>query len=319
MNQYMSDSSITDFDPRELVLDPILQARDPQLISNNKDREAQIRKQALQDKDILEELLNGGQIRLPITVFEVGGKYYVVDGFHRTRACLAYLTERPTESIKIKSKLISNRTYTEAFLAAQEVNQGHGVGVTRAEVTQSKFRALIVNYEFDLSVSELENRLVCSRGQANHASKALKACREVLGDLNQSDFNDLNELNETLRTRLTDKYSLTDSTWDSVGFPKIRKLADAHSGKNLLSQIDDSDSWFQHRTESATADLNRMMENYGPSIFREALRKAVRGHELGISVTRKDAWEKLNGYNDESEYLENADKVTEQAVIESDF
>ena len=83
MKQYMSDSSITDLDPRELILDPYLQARDPELITKNKDRDAQLRKQLSQDNDILEELLNGGEIRQPITVFKVDTKLYVVDGFHR--------------------------------------------------------------------------------------------------------------------------------------------------------------------------------------------------------------------------------------------
>ena len=74
MNQYMSDSSFTDLDPRDLILDHYMQARDPELIKNNKAREAQIKKQEEQDKDILDDLLNGGEIKLPIVVFEVDGK-----------------------------------------------------------------------------------------------------------------------------------------------------------------------------------------------------------------------------------------------------
>ena len=62
MNQYMSDSSFTDLDPRELILDPNMQARDPELIKNNKAREAQIKKQEEQDKDILDDLLSIGTL-----------------------------------------------------------------------------------------------------------------------------------------------------------------------------------------------------------------------------------------------------------------
>ena len=128
----MSDSSFTDLDPRELILDPNMQARDPELIKNNKAREAQIKKQEEQeeqDKDILDDLLNGGHIRIPITVFEVDGKLYVVDGFHRTKACLAYLKKHPDRSLKVKARLIKNRSYQEAFIEAQSMNQSHGVGV----------------------------------------------------------------------------------------------------------------------------------------------------------------------------------------------
>ena len=88
MNQYMSDSMFTDLDPRTLVLDAMMQAREPELIKKAKLREAQVIKLAQQTDDILEDLLQGGTINVPIEVFEVGAKRYVVDGFHRTTACL---------------------------------------------------------------------------------------------------------------------------------------------------------------------------------------------------------------------------------------
>lgn len=119
----MSDSSMTDLDPRELILDPLMQAREPELIKSNKEREAQITKQSMQDSEILKDLLDGKGIRTPITVFEVASKLYVIDGFHRTKACLEYLKKRPDEPICIRAVLIMNRTYNEAFLAAQEMNQ----------------------------------------------------------------------------------------------------------------------------------------------------------------------------------------------------
>tara|TARA_Y100001968_G_scaffold200049_1_gene183620 strand:+ start:2532 stop:3152 length:621 start_codon:yes stop_codon:yes gene_type:complete len=183
MKQYMSDSSITDLDPRELILDPYLQARDPELITKNKDRDAQLRKQLSQDNDILEELLNGGEIRQPITVFKVDTKLYVVDGFHRTNACLKYLQKRPEESLKVKAILVKNRTYEEAFITAQDMNKDHGVSVSKDESRQATFRALIVQRRFDYSVSKLKRILVCSQGYAHNTQRALKACEEVLSDI----------------------------------------------------------------------------------------------------------------------------------------
>ena len=85
MNLYSSDTIDTDLDPRDLVLDLMMQAREPELIRKSKDREAQITKQSMQDSKILKDLLNGVGIKQPITVFEVEEKLYVVDVYHRTK------------------------------------------------------------------------------------------------------------------------------------------------------------------------------------------------------------------------------------------
>lgn len=317
MNQYMSDSSITDLDPLELILDPNMQARDPELIMNNKDREAQLRKQSLQDKEILDELLNGGQIRQPITVFEVGSKQYVVDGFHRTRACLAFLKTRPSESLRVKALLVKNRTYTEAFIAAQGMNQGHGVGVSKPEVHQSIFRTLIVQRKFDLSVSELSAMFRCSRGQANHVHKALKACAEVLCDITSDKSIDVLHLRQILQKRLNEKYYLTASAWDTKQFPKIRRLSNAYSGRELPTM--DDEEKLKYLIVSSTEYINKLINNYGEGVFREALRKAVRGRELGISITKKSTWEQEHGFTDDSQYLENYDEFEKESLEKYGF
>ena len=70
--------------------------------------------------------------------------------------------------------MIKKRTHIEASIAAQEANQAHGVGVTKDEVNQSKFRSLIVQSKFDLKVSKIEKTVGCSRGQANHIRRAFQ-------------------------------------------------------------------------------------------------------------------------------------------------
>lgn len=302
MNQYMSDSSFTDLDPRKLILDPNMQARDPELIANNKDREAQMRKQDSQDREILDDLLNGGTIRQPITVFEVGDKLYVVDGFHRTKAALQFLDKRPEETLKVNAKLIKNRTYEEAFIAAQYMNQGHGVGVSKTEVQQSMFRTLVVQRQFSFSVSELRKKFSCSQGQATHIQRALKACSEVLYDLSSDKQISVVHLIDILHDRLKEKYNLTASAWDSKRFPRIRKLSDAYTGKEL--PLVDDDEKLRQLIGNTRKDIEKLINVCGAGVFREALRKAVRGQELGIAVTKKSTWEAEHGYTEDSPFLE---------------
>ena len=314
----MADSSLTDLDPRDLILDPLMQAREPELIKTNKEREAQITKQAMQDSEILNDLLNGVGIRLPITVFEVGSKRYVVDGFHRTKACLEFLKEKPEESITIKAMLIKNRTYNEAFLAAQEMNQNHGVGVTNEEITQSKFRSLIVTSQFGLSVSQLMKVASCGRGQADHFRKALLACADALQGISTDKDISVQHLVEILSEQLSEKYYLTSSAWDSKGFPKMRRLSDAYSGR-VMPSIEDGEEWTDYQIKQAIKNFNNMIEYYGPGVFREALRKTVRGQELGITISRKSTWEEAQGYSDESNYLENQGNHKEFSIEKDDF
>ena len=108
MNLYSSDTIDTDLDPRDLVLDLMMQAREPELIRKSKDREAQITKQSMQDSKILKDLLNGVGIKQPITVFEVEEKLYVVDGFHRTKACLEHSLRRFLILVKSSTEIRAN-------------------------------------------------------------------------------------------------------------------------------------------------------------------------------------------------------------------
>ncbi|HCG5283740.1 TPA: hypothetical protein NJZ47_001634 [Vibrio parahaemolyticus] len=288
MNEYMQSSRRTELDPRTLTLDPAMQARDVALIQKNKLRSAQETKQAEQDEEILEDLRNGQPIRQSITVFEVNDKLYVVDGFHRTGACLTYLKENPEADLFIPALVVENRTYQEAFLVAQEANQSHGVGVTQDEVMQSKFRALIVSKQFGLSVTQLETTVGCSRGQANHIAKGLKAC-EALGNYIDAELTDLETFTEQLKEGLERHYYLPKSAWDSKGFPKIRRLSDAIDGKNQPNDMD-NDEWEQHQIKGVSNDISRILDTYGADYFREGLRKAVKGNGLGVSVSLRSKW-----------------------------
>jgi hypothetical protein len=289
MNQYIQDSRRTALDPRTLTLDPAMQARDVELIKDKRLRSAQEIKQEAQDKEILEDLRNGVPIKQPITVFVVGDTYLVVDGFHRTGACLKYLKENPDSGLTINALIIENRTYQEAFAAAQEANQNHGVGVTNDEVMQSKFRALIVNGDFELSVSQLSDKVGCSRGQANHIARGLKACKEALGSFAGAELINLEGFTEQLTEGLELKYPLSQSAWDSKGFPKIRPLSDAITGNDTYPETD-SDEWEQAQIKNAVGDISRLVERYGEDYFREGLRKAVRGTALGVSISQRGKW-----------------------------
>lgn len=294
MHQYMSDSSRTEFYPRELILDPTMQARDTTLIKSSQVRQAQELKQDHQSKEILEDLRNGVGIKQAITVFEVSGKYYVVDGFHRVGACLEYIKETGKEDLKIKALLIKNRTHKEAFLAAQEANQSHGVGVTKDEVNQSKFRSLIVQSNFDLTVSEIEKTLGCSRGQANHIGRALKACGKVLKD-QLDDNTSISSIVECLKEGLLKDYYLTDSCWDSQGFPKIRRLSDAVSGKDQYRVDMDNEEYEKYIIEDTSNKLSKIIEQIGEDYFREALRKTVRGTTMDVSISNRKRWLEKEG------------------------
>ncbi|EIK0773200.1 TPA: hypothetical protein KDY13_001606 [Vibrio parahaemolyticus] len=287
MNQFMADSRFAYLDPRTLILDPAMQARDVELIKDKRERSAQEIKQESQSKEILEDLRNGQPIRQPITVFVIDDKYYVVDGFHRTGACLKYLEENPDAELMINSLIIENRTYAEAFSAAQDVNQAHGVGVTKDEATQAKFRKLIVNREFDLSVSQIEELVGCSRGQAGHIANGLKACKEALG--NDIEMNDLESFVESLKFGLESRYYLPQSCWDSKGFPKIRRLSDAFKGKEYVPDKDD-EQWEQKQIKDVSKSISRLVEFFGEDIFREGLRKFARGSQLGISISQRSKW-----------------------------
>ena len=294
MHQYMSDSCRTELYPRELILDPTMQARDTALIKNSQVRQAQELKQAHQSKEILEDLRNGVGIKQAITVFEVKGKNYVVDGFHRVGACLEYIKETGKEDLKINALLIKNRTHKEAFLAAQEANQSHGVGVTKDEVNQSKFRSLIVQSRFDLTVSEIEKTLACSRGQANHIGRALKACGKVLkGQLD--DNTSISSIVEYLKEGLLNDYYLTDSCWDSQGFPKIRRLSDAVAGKDQYQVDMDNEEYEKFIIEDTSKKLKKLVEQIGEDYFREALRKVVRGTTIDVSISNRKKWLERQG------------------------
>ena len=318
MNQYMSDSMFTDLDPRTLVLDAMMQAREPELIKKAKLREAQVIKLAQQTDDILEDLLQGGTINVPIEVFEVGAKRYVVDGFHRTTACLEYLKKRPNESFTIRAKVIKNRTYEEAFLAAQGMNETHGVSATKQEVMQSKFRKLIVAEHFELSISEIMETAKLKKTQAAHTRHALLACKEVIDDIRSYKSLPLAERIESLHRALKDKYDLTASAFDGKSFPLMRVLADAYNGKDNL-YTNGTDEWTKQQMNGAERSFKKMIEHYGAGIFREALRKVAREEQLDISVTRKASWEAKNGYTEEADYEENSNKPSELIMDELEF
>ncbi|WP_462177948.1 hypothetical protein [Pseudoalteromonas gelatinilytica] len=291
MKQYMSDTSFIDINPREVVLDPAMQARDTDLIKNKNTRRAQELKQQSQSQEILDDLHNGLGIKQPIILFEVGEKKLVVDGFHRVSASLSYMKEAKCDDLTVRAMLIKNRSYTEAFLAAQEANQGHGVGVTKDEVNQSKFRSLVIAGRYDYSVSEIEKLVGCSRGQANHVARALQACGEaVQGRL--EDYKSLESFTNKLRSQLELKYpeASTKSTWDSKGFPKVRRLSDFVSGKGHMPKDMDNEEYRHHLIQEAYAKIDSLIESVGEDNFREALRKTARASTLGISITRRDKW-----------------------------
>mgnify|MGYP000586444681 CR=1 FL=1 len=296
MNQYMSDSSFKDIDPRTVKLDPAMQARDTDLIRDKNTRRAQELKQASQSKEILDDLHNGIGIKQSIQVFEVSGELYVVDGFHRVGAALKYMKEAKREDFKVRALVIKNRTYTEAFLAAQEANQSHGVGVTKDEVNQSKFRGLVVAGKYDYSVSDIQKLVGCSRGQAAHVAKALKACGEAV-KATVEDYESLQGFIEELQRQLSNKYpsQLSNSTWDAQGFPKVRRLSDAVAGRSYMPEDESDEEYRQHLIQEVYAKIDSIIESVGEDAFREGLRKKARGSTLGISITKRDNWLKQAG------------------------
>jgi hypothetical protein len=294
----MADSRRSKLDPRSLILDPVMQARDVELIKDKRLRSAQEIKQEDQDQNILEDLNNGLPIRQSITVFVVGDDYYVVDGFHRTGACLKYLKENPEADISIPAIVIDNRTYREAFSAAQDANIAHGVGVTSDEAMQSKFRKLIVNGNYNLSVSEVTTVVGCSRGQAGHIARGLKACGEILSQCNSGDditeTTGMTDLIEKLKDGLEVKWLLSSNCFDSKDFPKIRRLSNAITGNDLVPDLN-ADEWEQAQIQNAANDMSGLVDRYGEDFFREGLRKAARGSGLGVSISKRSKWLKQAG------------------------
>lgn len=314
----MDDSRLADLDPTSLILDKTLQARDTELIKDKRLRSAQEIKQASQDEQILNDLRNGQPIRQRVTVFVIDDKYFVVDGFHRTKACLNYLKENPKTTIFIPCLVIENRTYQEAFEAAQEANQGHGVGITEDERGQAKFRQLIVNGNFSLSVSQIAEKVSCSRGQANHISRGLKACKEALGDIAGQDIHDLAGYIEQLQSGLETKYCLPKNAWDAQGFPKIRKLSDAISGKDFIKDMD-NEEWQNHQISSVSEKITNIIKNFGEDHFREGLRQAVKGNALGVSISRRNKWLEQVGSIDSNEAPDDWERAKVEIIEYDDF
>jgi hypothetical protein len=307
----MSDSSFKDINPRTVKLDPAMQARDTNLIRDKITRRAQELKQASQSKEILEDLHNGLGIKQPIKVFEVSGELYVVDGFHRVGAALQYMEKAKDEKFRVRALVVKNRTFTEAFLAAQEANQNHGVGVTKDEINQSKFRGLVVYGKYDYSVSEIQKQVGCSRGQAAHVARALKACGEAVKGTVE-DYDSLEKFTEELQLQLNNKYSnqLGPPTWDTQGFPKIRKLSDVVAGKSYMPDDISDEEYRIHLIQEAYAKIDSLIELVGEDNFREALRKTARGSTLGISITRRDKWLEQDGTLKSDEAPDNWDGVS---------
>ncbi|GAA5191487.1 ParB/Srx family N-terminal domain-containing protein [Ferrimonas gelatinilytica] len=281
----MSKPIIKDISPSVVTLDPKMQARDTSLINNKRDRQAQEVKQAKQDKELLEDIRNGHGIRQPIEVFEVGGKLYVVDGFHRTQAALNWNNENPEAPITLQAEVHPSKTYLQAFMRAQYVNQNHGVGVTHEEVFQSKFRALILDRQFKFSVSQLKKLLTCSQGQAAHARRALLACGEALAMFPAVGKEDVEGTVEALSDGLE---MATPSMFDSQGFPKVRPLSNAVLGLQFSDLSDDELE--RKQRDIIQRNVAKMVDYYGADLFREALRRAVAGTGLGISVSKRDSW-----------------------------
>lgn len=321
MHRYMADSCSRLVDPRTLTLDPAMQARDTTLIRDKRLRAAQEIKQAAQDDAILEDLRNGVGIKQAITVFEVGDVSYVVDGFHRTKACLRYFKERPDSDLMIRAMVIQSRTYAEAFEAAQMMNQSHGVGITPDELGQAKFRNLVIANRFDLSVSEIAKELSCSRGQANHVSRALKACHKALNGLTISGFSQLQQFIEHLQDGLESALYLPKSIWDAHGFPKVRKLSDAVTGKDFTQREMNDHEWREFQIEGAKERINKLLKDYDEDCFREGLRRAVIGSGLGISVSKRSKWLEQAGAVEANEAPEDWDisKALVAETIDPDF
>ena len=290
MIEYMADSYKTNIDPRKLTLDLALQARDVTLIKDKLLRSSQEYRQANQDKELLEDLNNGLPIHTLIKVFIVNDRFLVIDGFHRTKACLEYLRKNPDNDLTIPALVFKNRSYKEAVAAAQDVNQNHGVSVTSDEIMQSKFRKLIIEGKFSLSISEVMKIVGCSRGQAAHICKGLKACGQCFTSPEQLEFTNLQEFISILEDGLSAQMELANNIWDSNGFPKIRKLSDAVSGKGFAGGILDDEAWEASQVNGVKSDLAKLIDIYGDDFFREGFRKHIKGSGLGISITNRNKW-----------------------------
>lgn len=289
MNKTTSHEQI---DPNLLILDDRFQNRQLNLVHKDTEREASETFRQIQINNVLMSLNHGEAVHTPLEVFELHGRLYVVDGFHRTMACQQYLANPKARKITVPATVHRGYSEFDAYMASLTMNVGHGTRLHPSEEYQNKFKRHLAKGEKLVvqSKREIAKAYSCSDTHGLNIQRALNACIEAGLPLKAEWEKDFAKAARKLKRALKKRYpDVLDDVFDKDDYPIITKLADASKG--LIEKAPMTDTARKGMIKQQIRDI---IDTQGAEDFRAALKSINK--ELALAVTVKTVWDENETY-----------------------